>query len=256
MYQSRVIIICKVIYKNLRLLDLYLRSTTKHLSLSRLLIIVILLFWYFFPSTTGPHPVGGRDPKNFDENVIEDIVLKLEYLVILTREYVNHGGNLPREELEISSAFQFFRTYLGKDNNFEDYIMSLTKEMQDCKIRNSDNSTIEEIQPRTDDVITRLAIRLVNSDSREFFLSEYLADIPRRNFFLYGYNPRIRDVYCFFQESGDAIYVGVSTQRIIIGAGSQEFLLVITAMLEGEYFQDFDGTPYAQGPVLIKKISL
>ena len=213
-------------------------------------------------------PTGGLHPYSFDDNAIEDIVLKLEYLVILTREYLQYDGELPREELEIGSVFRTFRNFTGRDGNYEDYLMSMTKNEPVWKIPkspvNEDNPIITTgATLPSGDIITRLAIRLVNSEENntyfednEIYFSEDSLKIDINNRYFWRDYFLSGGIYCFFQESGDDVYIGVRTQRIIYRKGFQEFLRVIVAMMEGEYFQATDGTPYDKGPVLKSLASL
>jgi hypothetical protein len=248
-YESIVVRTTQKVARTITKTDAYLRANTPQMRLW--FVIPLFIFCFYFFAAFFSLGTGGRHSAHdytYDGRILEEAVLKLEYLTILTERYVKKGGDLPRGEVEINSAFHTFRESAAASEDFADYIRSLVEGAPQFKLQTGhfykEPDAVPNGAPLPENIFSRLAMRMLDADEEN---NLHFSPYPK---------PADPTIYSFFKRQGDAIYVGIRAQKISKRKGFQEFLRVIVSMMEGEYFQDFDETPYDSGPVLIKKICL
>ena len=188
------------------------------------------------------------DPYRFNAQEVISVVLRLEYLTHLTQTFVEKGGQLPPEEKRVPEAIKYFKESIDIDEDFVDFLRSLSL------------STTEK------DPLNTMVAHIVAAGP--LFLGGAVVDDPvealqnrtEESFDFSRNDDNYRD-YCFFErrkelDGTENIFIAARSNLLTRIAGNEAFLLVIVSAMDGRYFQDFEGTPYQEGPVVIMKINL
>ena len=209
------------------------------------MIIILLLF-----CANNMGSLFSSPPKyEYSARVVESVVLKNEYLVHLSRLYVEKGGQLPAKEKRVLEVFKEFREYCEIEEDYLDYLrwiaINVPKQeplysvMADFVYLGSGG--LEVIRTDKADI----GIAGLNKKTENSFFSE---------------DARFWE-YCFFErrktaEGIDILYIGYRCNKFLLKTGNQAFFQVIIAAMDNEYFQNLKESPYKKGPIIIRKIIL
>jgi len=209
-------------------------------------VVTVFLMW-------GSWLLGGgglSDPYRFNSQEVISVILRLEYLTHLTQTFVEKGGQLPPEEKRVPEAIKYFRESIDIDEDFVDYLRSLSLSTTE---KDPLNTMVAHIAADADSPFWR-RVTIVDDPV------EALQNRTEESFDFSRNDDNYRD-YCFFErrkelDGTENIFIAARSNLLTRIAGNEAFLLVIVSAMDGRYFQDFEGTPYQEGPIVIMKINL